>query len=309
MGVARANRVESYRPLIMSLEKHMTSVNVVIPTRNRPEKLQRCLAALSLARARRPFEVVVCDSTPDRELRKRVVDVCSAHDFVKLRFHDGHNVAAARNFCARSADSDLIVNVDDDIRVEPDAILRLVKTYEASSGHRVVAGSVRWGNAWSSPVVMRPIGYGRAARPGESPDFLIGAFFIYARKLALAKPWNEGIRTSDDRFMGALWRSSGVQLLFDPGARAVHDPEQVNYGVEHQSSHIYVNLFDAVIANPRPWRALSYEFLGFVWGAKKAVSSGPHLLRFLSAWSNGHRALLRDYRYLSRLVADRLPPP
>lgn len=53
----------------------------------------------------------------------------------------------------------------------------------------------------------------------------------------------------------------------------------------------------------------SYEFLGFVWGAKKAVSSGPHLLRFLSAWGKGHRALLCDYRYLSRLVADRLPPP
>ncbi len=287
----------------------MTTVSVVIPTRNRPEKLQRCLAALSVARSRMPFEVVVCDSTPDRDLQKRVVDVCSQHEFVKLRFHDGKNVAAARNFCARSADTDLIVNVDDDIRVEPDAIQRLFAAYGAASGHRVVAGSVQWGEDWSSPVVMRSIGYGRAARPGESPDFLIGAFFIYARKLALAKPWNESIRTSDDRFMGALWRSSGVKLLFEPGARAVHDHEHVSYGVEHQSSHIYVNLFDAVIANPRPLRALSYEFLGFVWGAKKAVSSGPHLFRFLSAWGKGHRALLRDYRYLSRLVADRLPPP
>lgn len=92
-------------------------------------------------------------------------------------------------------------------------------------------------------------------------------------------------------------------------ARAVHDHEYVSYGVEHQSSHIYVNLFDALIANPRPLRALSYECLGVVWGAKTAVSSGLHLLRFLSAWGKGHRALLRDYRYLSRLVVDQLPPP
>ena len=287
----------------------MTSVSVVIPTRNRPEKLQRCLAALSVARSRMPFEVVVCDSTPDRDVQEKVIEVCRQHDFVKLRFHEGKNVAAARNFCARSADTDLIVNVDDDICVEPDSIGKLFETYEAASGHRVVAGSVRWGDAWSSPVVMRPIGYGRAAKPGESPDFLIGAFFIYARKLALAKPWNEGIRTSDDRFMGALWRSNGVKLLFEPAARAVHDHEHVTYGVEHQSSHIYVNLFDAMIANPRPLRALGYEFLGFVWGAKKAIACGPHLFRFISAWSKGHRALLRDYQYLSRLVADRLPPP
>jgi glycosyltransferase involved in cell wall biosynthesis len=293
----------------MTTEKVMTSVSVVIPTRNRPEKLQRCLHALAVAREQLPFDVFVCDSTPDGELQKKVVDVCAGHDFVKLRFHDGKNVAAARNFCARSADTDLIVNVDDDICVEPQAIRRLFETYEAQSSHRVVAGSVCWGEDWSAPVVMRAIGYGRAAKPGESPDFLIGAFFIYARKLALAKPWNEGIRTSDDRFMGALWRSSGVKLLFEPSARAVHDHEHVSYGVEHQSSHIYVNLFDAMIANPRPLRVLSYEFLGFVWGAKKAVFSGPHLFRFLSAWGKGHSALLRDYRYLSRLVADRLPPP
>jgi glycosyltransferase involved in cell wall biosynthesis len=287
----------------------MTSVSVVIPTRNRPEKLQRCLLALSVARSRMPFDVVVCDSTPDRALQKEVMEVCRRHAFVKLWLHEGRNVAAARNACARSAETDLIVNVDDDICVEPDSIKKLFETYEAASGHRVVAGSVRWGDVWSSPVVMRPIGYGRAARPGESPDFLIGAFFIYARKLALAKPWNEQIRTSDDRFMGALWRSSGVKLLFEPAARAVHDHEHVSYGVEHQSSHIYVNLFDTLIANPRPLRALGYELLGFIWGAKKAMACGSDLSRFISAWSKGHSALLRDYRYLSRLVADQLPPP
>jgi hypothetical protein len=37
--------------------------------------------------------------------------------------------------------------------------------------------------------------------------------------------------------------------------------------------------------------------------------NGRVFLRFLSAWGKGHRALLRDYRYLSRLVADQLPPP
>jgi glycosyltransferase involved in cell wall biosynthesis len=286
----------------------MASFSVVIPTRNRPEKLMNCLLALSRARDLIEFEVFVCDSTPENELQNKVIDVCSRFDFVRLNLHRGNNVAAARNFCAKVADTELIINVDDDVYVEPGAIGNLVATYEASLGYRVVAGSVRWGKCWSSPIVMRHIGYGRAAKAGEAPDFLIGAFFIYPRALALSKPWNEGVRTSDDRFMGALWRASGVSLQFAPNARAIHDDEHVGYSIEHQTSHIYVNLFDAIIANPRLSRALSYEFLGFLWGAKASLLSGRGIRTFVVAWVRGHLDLIKDYRYLSRIVSLRLPP-
>jgi glycosyltransferase involved in cell wall biosynthesis len=219
------------------------------------------------------------------QLQAQVAEVCGGFDFVKLRFHEGKNVAAARNVCASSADTDLIINVDDDIYVEEDAIRKLVDAYHAQPGHCVIAGSVRWGDDWSAPVVMRPIGYGRAARAGETPDFLIGAFFIYSRQLALAKGWNESIRTSDDRFMGALWRASRVSLLFEPAARAVRDHQHNGYGIEHQTSHIYANLFDAIIANPQLLRVLAYEILGFIWGAKAAIKSGEGLRKFFKAWS------------------------
>ncbi len=288
----------------------MKSVSVVIPTRNRPEKLHKCLTALALAQSPRNFDVFVCDSTPAPDVRNQIIEICNRFSFVRLRFHDGNNVATARNFCAQSANTELIINVDDDVYVEPDAIRRLINTYEIQAGHhRVVAGSVRWGDIWSEPVVMRPIGYGRAAKHDEAPDFLLGAFFIYSRQLALAKPWNEAIRTSDDRFMGALWRASSVKLSFEPNARAIHDAEHVTYGIEHQTSHIYVNLFDAIIANPQPMRALCYEILGFIWGMKATLRLGEKLGKFFVAWGKGHRAFVRDYKYLTRLASAQLPPP
>lgn len=283
------------------------TVDVVIPTRNRPEKLTRCLAALARALEITEFTVRVCDSSSP-ETREQVQGICEQYDFATLHPHHGGNVAAARNACARAAEGDLLVNVDDDIQVEPDAIAALAEAHRRAPRPAAVAGSVAWDGVYSRPVVMRPIGYGRAAEPGETPDFLVGAFFAYPRALALALPWNERIRTSDDRFMGALWRSKGVHLGFEPQARATHDPEHVTYDVDEQASHIYTNLFDAALANRRPGRALQYEVLGFAAGAKKFGRTPSGLRRYTAAWARGHRRLLADRHYLRELVARSLPP-
>jgi glycosyltransferase involved in cell wall biosynthesis len=282
------------------------NVEVVIPTRNRPAKLANCLAALARARARWSFSILVCDSSDDPN-HEHVRTLCEQYAFVSLQRHDGRNVAAARNACVRYSTCDTLINVDDDIQVEPDAIVELADHYFASSGLSVTAGSVAWDGKYSRPVVMRHIGYGRDARPGEPPSFLVGAFFAYSRALASALPWNENIRTSDDRFMGALWRSHGVTLDYAPDARATHDPEHVTYNVDEQSSHVYANLFDAVIANPDFTRAVSYELLGFLAGARGYCRSASQTRRYLAAWYRGHRQLVKDHRYLRGLVSRELP--
>lgn len=282
------------------------SLEVVIPTANRPEKLGRCLTALAKARQEWPFSVLVCDSSDD-ERRDAVLAVCAEHSFVTVRLHAGRNVAAARNACARFATADVLVNVDDDIRVDPDAIVELARGYVESPTPSAIAGSVAWDGDYSRPVVMRYNGYGRSAHEGEQPSFLVGAFFAYPRALALALPWNERIRTSDDRFMGALWRSHGVHLGYTPSARATHDHEHVTYDVDEQSSHVYANLFDAVLANPDPGRALSYELYGFLVGARLHCRTPAAARRYLAAWWRGNRALVRDRRYLRQLVRTTLP--
>lgn len=280
----------------------MSSVSVVVPTRNRPEKLKRCLSALAQARALIAFEAYVGDSSDTAPVRKAVQTVCEEFAFVHLHHHTGKNVAAARNFCAQMAPTELLVNIDDDVYVEPDAILRLFEAYQRGQGWRVVAGSVAWGDEWSAPGIKRLIGYCRKVHPGELPSFLIGAFFLYPRALALALPWNERIRRTDDIFMGALWRCKGVSLLFEPRARAFHDEQHNADGVKDQESHIYANLFDALLANPNVPRALAYEFLGFAAGAKIYFRHPKTAWEYVAAWYRGHRALVRDWGYLKALV-------
>lgn len=291
------------------------SLAVVIPTRSRPDRLERCLESLAVARRHTSCPAYVCDSSPTEDERAAVSSVCARYPWVTLSVHDGRNVAAARNSCARAASQELLVNVDDDLELEPDAIDRLLARYADGRGLRVVGGSVFWGEDWSVPVKKRAIGYGRPALDGEAPDFIIGAFFLYPRSFALAWPWNERIDKADDIFMGALWRSHGVEILFAADARAHHEelplssnPERLAQTVRDQRSHVYSLLFDALIANPSARRALSYETLGFLASAKVYLPRPRLALPFLYNWIAGHLRLIADYRYLRRLVRKDLPP-
>lgn len=288
----------------------MPNLAVVIPTRNRPEKLKRCLSALAEARDLLPFEAYVCDSSDALAAREVVREVCEEFEFVRFFRHSGKNAGAARNFCTRVAAAEILVGVDDEVYVEPDAILRLFEAYKRGKRWRIVAGSVSWTeDLWSKPVVKRPIGYGRKAHPGESADFIVTALFLYPRALALTFPWNDRIRWRDDIFIGALWRSKGVTMMFEPQARAFHDEQLNTYSAaEQQGDHVYVNLFDALLANPNPVRALTYELLGFVAGAKLYFRNPKVAWAYLTSWYDGHRRLVRDWRYLKSLVCRPLPP-
>jgi glycosyltransferase involved in cell wall biosynthesis len=284
-------------------------VGVVIPTRSRADTLLRCLASLEAARAHIPFTAYVCDSSPDRSDAEAVAAVVARHPWAEVHRHEGTNIPAARNACARVAAEPLLINVDDDLEVEPEAIERLVARYRAGRGRRVVGGSVLYDGAWSEPMVMRPIGYSRRPHPGEAPDFVQGAFFLYPRAFALTWPWNERIATRDDVFMGALWRSKGVSIEFEPQARAVHptlpssaDRDRIGETISHQQPHIYALLFDALLANPSPVRALSYETLGFLASAKLYLRRPSWAVRFIRSWLSGHRAFLADRRYLRALL-------
>lgn len=282
------------------------NIDVVIPTKNRPDRLIKCLEALYKARELINFEVKVCDSSDSDFLRTKVKEVCNNFHFVSLHFHDGKNVAAARNFCAKVASAELLVNVDDDIYVHPNAINNIYSAYMEGHGKRVVAGSVAWNDDWSTPVVMRFIGYGRKAKENEEPSFLIGAFFIYPRELALALPWNENIQTSDDRFMGALWRSYQIKLQYEPRAKAIHDHQHTQYDVKHQESHIYANMFDSLIANFNLKRAFCYQILGFAASAKLYARHKRTILPFLIAWNRGNLKFIKDYLKLKGYMKVKL---
>jgi glycosyltransferase involved in cell wall biosynthesis len=280
----------------------------VIPTRDRSEALDRCLEALAAAHERMPFTAWVCDSS-GAERRPEVERVCARHPWVRLVLHEGTTISAARNRCVRAADAELLVSVDDDVEVEPQAIQALVDAYDAGSGPRVVAGAVIWGegNPPTGPMVIRPIGYGRRARDGEQADFVNSSLFLYPRAYGLRWPWNERMRRSSDVLMGAIWRSRGVAMLWAPEARAWHEAKHDMLRAASHDDYVYALLAHALIARRRPERLALLETVAVVAGAKGYARSWRTLAEYLRAWARGHRAFARDYGFLRELAARPLP--
>jgi glycosyltransferase involved in cell wall biosynthesis len=113
------------------------TVTVVVPSRDRPEALAACLAAL--ARQTRPAAevVVVDDASVDAAAVAAVVAAAGA----RLVRADGRGPAAARNRGANEATTPLLAFTDDDCRPEPGWLAALVTRLDA--GAEVVAGPTR----------------------------------------------------------------------------------------------------------------------------------------------------------------------
>jgi glycosyltransferase involved in cell wall biosynthesis len=279
-------------------------VGVIVPTRNRPDRLGRCLTALAAARGRTEFRAWVCDSSAGEDA-ERVADVVAGFDFAELVRHDRIGASAARNVGTRACRAELVVGLDDDVYVEPGSIDALVAAHRAGPSGCVVAGCVEWRDHWESrPLVMRPIGHARDAGPGEEIEFLVSALLLYPRELGLAFPWNERLWPYDDRWATMVWRLAGAQLRFAPDARADHDDVHSDYPVEHEADRIYANLFDALLVRRSPLWALAFEFVGFAAEAKKWARSAGGAVGLVRAWLRGHAALARDLPRLRRLAAD-----
>jgi GT2 family glycosyltransferase len=264
--------------------------------------LERCLRALAAAREQYPFAAYVVDSSGP-ELIGEVTAVCERFPFATLHSHVGVGYGAARNESARTGTAPLVITVDDDVYVTPDAVKLMVNRYCQETGWRVVAGSVSWGAEGSGPVRMRRIGYGTHAESEERGDFYATALLLYPRELVRQFPYPEGILSSEDRFMGALWRSKGVKMLWAPGARAVHDDEHSAYSIDHYEAHIYVNLFDALMVRSSLAWACCFEFLGFAAGARQFRWDVTSQRAYAVAWWRGTRRFVLDRRRLSEMVA------
>lgn len=95
---------------------HAGPISVVVPTRERPRALERCLASVHASR-RRPDEIVVVDNAPRSGVARRVVARFPGVSYVA---EPRTGSSAARNAGVAAASGRLIAFVDDDETVHPE---------------------------------------------------------------------------------------------------------------------------------------------------------------------------------------------
>jgi len=254
-------------------------ISVVIPTRDRPEALHRCLTALAgqtLSRER--FEVIVVNDGGLRPLHSWVRPFC---DRLTLRLleppHGGP--ARARNVGAEHARGAVLAFTDDDC--EPQSDWLTVAGNSAQRHPRAAIGGQTVNALASNPYATAShllIDYlyayhsdaGRlsGSAPAAPPFLTSNNLIVSARPFHQVGGFDESfpLAGGEDREFCDRWQQAGFELLHEPGAIVKHSHEltlsrfwrqHMNYG----RGRFHLQQARAVRGGP----TLRFEPLSFYW--------------------------------------------
>jgi GT2 family glycosyltransferase len=186
------------------MDEERPRISVVVPTRDRPELLQRCLAALE--RQTVPVEILVVED------------------------NEGRGPAWARNKGARDAQGEVVCFTDDDCAPAPGWARALADpilsgTAQATAGLTLMArGATAADRAWEAIVTYLQR---EANTPGTaSPGFAATANLACSRELLEQIPFDESFPAAagEDRDWAERAARLGAAPVFVPGAIALHQP-------------------------------------------------------------------------------------
>lgn len=134
-------------------------VSIVIPVRNRPDVLEKCLS--SLAEQNFPlseFEVFVCDDGSDDYLDLAVYKFIERIPNIRILRHlKPKGPAAARNMGFRSANADIFVCLDSDVVCSPNFLREITQALKANPDWVAVEASVIPTGGSGSPLWDAPV--------------------------------------------------------------------------------------------------------------------------------------------------------
>jgi len=210
-------------------------LSVVIPTRNRAERLARCLDALK--RQTLPpqrFEVLVVDNGSDEaalDAARQSVKPLTCRKKVLVEPRPGP--AAARNRGIEQARGERVLFIGDDILAAPDLLAQHLDG-AARHGDRAILGFTDW-----APY-LRVTPFMRYLAPERGPQFRYGTIenpldcgyqFFYTSNISLARRWFDLERFDEafpyacfeDADLGYRLQKRGLNIVFFPVAVAYHD--------------------------------------------------------------------------------------
>src|SRR3569833_2526962 len=174
-----------------------TAISVVVPSKGRPQLLNRCIASLVLQQfdpAR--FEIIVFDDGPSRDTHE-VVSGWIAHTegngplFTYLPSYGPHGPAAARNLGWRAAHGEIIAITDDDTIARSDWLQNGLLEFERDDVDAVCGRVIM-------PLSGTPTDYQLDAKNLETAEFVTANCFCREKVL-------ETLGGFDERFRFA-WR-------------------------------------------------------------------------------------------------------
>lgn len=130
-------------------------VSVVVPTRNRPAHAAACIASILATNGF--VDLIVVDQSEDRATEEALSKI----DDPRLRYvrMETHGVTRGRNLGMELSESDIIAFTDDDCRVKPDWVKRIIDVFVSDTDVAVVCGRV------CVPKEIQDLGWAESFQP------------------------------------------------------------------------------------------------------------------------------------------------
>jgi GT2 family glycosyltransferase len=178
----------------------MVSVSAIVPATNRPVTLEDCRAALR-AGTSVPEEVIPVEEPGDV------------------------NAAAARNLGARTAKGSVLLFVDADVEVRPDAVARIRERFEADPGLTALFGS--YDDSPSAPGVVsafRNLLHHHVHQNAEGPatTFWTGLGAVRREAFESVGGFDETVEFMEDIDLGMRLSAAGARIELDPLVQGTH---------------------------------------------------------------------------------------
>lgn len=203
------------------------ALSVVVPTRDRPAALERCLAALARQSASSLEVVVVDDASRDTGAVRDAV--ARAFPTARVVRGDGRGPAAARNRGVAVACGAVVCFTDDDCRPDRDWAARLAAACGGggAAAGRTVADPSAGACAAAAQLLTHVLQVASLSPGGDGLGFGPTCNLACATPLARALPFDESfpLAAGEDREWCSRLAAADVRLRFVPAATVVHGPD------------------------------------------------------------------------------------
>ena len=247
----------------------MTEISIVVPTRNRAERLRALLASLA-GQEGPPFEVIVVDNASTDRTLAAVGEADAEHDAHIRAIHLPRPLgpAVARNRGWRAAQGELVIFTDDDVVAQPGWLK------EIAAAHARDPEAVIQGRTEPDPREIHKLAaFTRSQRASGPGPWFQTCNIAYPRALL------ERLGGFDESFWDAAGEDTDLGWrAVEAGTRVIYEPNALNWHAVHEPGAI------GLVRATQKWRL-----------AVRTVARHPQLrdvLHHRIFWKKSHEMLL-----------------
>lgn len=263
--------------------------SVVIPAYNAQQFLGSCLESIQ-ALETPPSEVILVDDAST----DATAAIAENHAVQLIRLEENVGAGRARNAGTSHTTGDVIVFVDADIAVRPNAIDVIADCFRRHPEAGAVTGCLD-GNApvdgYFSRYKNRYMAFVFSQLP-KQVDFLYTSAAA-VRRSALAAGFSESVSVAEDTELGMRLAAAGVQIVFCDALRVLHLKQyslrsfyRNNFRVPYGWAAIFLARFDpkALVRKRRFAHASLTQILGLGLASSSLLAAAAWLFGWLPFW-------------------------